>query len=87
MAKKKSRKKRSRKAPKMHPAVAPAATSTTADVARVEEVKKSAGTTQTGTTTSEDLRQEYWYVYNDLKRIAVVAGALFAVMIGLSFFL
>ena len=37
--------------------------------------------------TGEQLREEYWYVYNDLKRIVVIAGALFALLIILSFFL
>jgi len=38
-------------------------------------------------TTSQELREEYWYVYNDLKRIAVLAGTLLVVLIGLSFVL
>ncbi len=37
--------------------------------------------------TGKQLREEYWYVYNDLKRIAVISGVLFAILIILSFFL
>lgn len=32
-----------------------------------------------------DFREQYTYVYQDLKRIAILAGAMFAVLIILSF--
>ncbi len=31
-----------------------------------------------------DLREEYWYVAADLKRIAIIAAAMMVVMIGLA---
>lgn len=35
----------------------------------------------------DELREEYWYVANDLKRILVIASTLFVVLIVLSFVL
>jgi hypothetical protein len=35
--------------------------------------------------TGIDLAEQYSYVYDDLKRIAILAGTLFAVLIALSF--
>ncbi len=84
MAKKKSRKKRSRRAPQMYPKGAPTTSATRSAPPRTQVAatpEREATTTMSG----DELREEYWYVYNDLKRIAVVAGALFAILIALSF--
>jgi hypothetical protein len=35
--------------------------------------------------TGIDFAEQYSYVYDDLKRIAILAGALFAILIALSF--
>jgi len=88
LAKKKSRKGRARRAPKMYPKGAP--TSSTVRAGRAQrEVEDTAATTTSATAsaTSQELREEYWYVYNDLKRIAVLAGTLLVILIGLSFIL
>ena len=37
------------------------------------------------TMSGAEWREEYWYVYNDLKRIAMLAGTLLAILIVLSF--
>ena len=67
----------------MYPKGAPTSTSV-----RVEDMVAS-GEMQTSrpvrTLSGEELRQEYWYVYNDLRRIAIIAGALFVVLIVLAF--
>jgi hypothetical protein len=86
MAKKKSRKGRARKAPKMYPKGAPTSTSVKAGGPKQSVDEPSASTTR-ATATGKELREEYWYVYNDLKRIAMVAGTLLAVLIVLSFFI
>lgn len=81
---KKSRRGRSRRAPKMYPKGAP--TSSTVKVGRAgPQPKEPSVQEKTSTLTSDELREEYWYVYNDLKRIGAVAGVLFAVLIVLSF--
>lgn len=35
--------------------------------------------------TGESLAEQYAYVYDDLKRIAILAGAMFAILVALSF--
>jgi hypothetical protein len=35
--------------------------------------------------TGESLAEQYAYVYDDLKRIAILAGAMFAILITLAF--
>ncbi|MFQ5859487.1 MAG: hypothetical protein ACE5LU_28140 [Anaerolineae bacterium] len=81
---KKSRKGRYRRPPQMYPKGAP--TSSSVKVGRPgQKVRGTPARESTSLRSSDELRAEYWYVYNDLKRIAVVAGALFAILIGLSF--
>ncbi|MFQ5592910.1 MAG: hypothetical protein ACE5HA_02045 [Anaerolineae bacterium] len=87
MAKKKSRRGRARRAPKMYPKGAPTSSTIRAGRAQREEESTDTTTPATAPATSQELREEYWYVYNDLKRIAVVAGTLFVILIGLSFVL
>ncbi len=81
---KKSSKKRARRAPKMYPKGAPTSSSVRARPA-VREVAEEPVRQAPSKTSSEDLREEYWYVYNDLKRIALISSTLFAILIGLSF--
>lgn len=84
----KSRKGRSRRAPKMYPKGAPTSSSVkVGQQVEVREEEERAASETSSTMTSQELREEYWYVYNDLKRIGMVAGTLFAVLIVLSFFL
>lgn len=78
---KKSRK--SRRAPKMYPKGAP--TSSTVRVAPGQEQVEEEEPEDQSTLTSSELRDEYWYVYNDLKRIVAISGVLFAVLIVLAF--
>lgn len=86
MARKKSRRGRARQTPRMYPRGAP--TSSSVKIGRQQrEVDEAVAPTAPAPTTGQELREEYWYVYNDLRRIAVVAGALFVILIGLSFFL
>jgi hypothetical protein len=80
---KKSRKARARRAPRMYPKGAP--TSSTARARpREDQVPEEEPEVET-TLTSSELRDEYWYVYNDLKRIATIAGVLFGLLIVLAF--
>ena len=79
MAKKSRRAKRSVKKGRGVPAVrpkqpvsAPGPVATKATVARAEEK-------------ATELAEEYRYVYSDLKRIAILAGTMLAVLIVLSF--
>lgn len=83
---KKSRKGRSRRAPKMYPKGAPTSSSVKMRQ-RQEVVEEKSPRETTSTLTSDELREEYWYVYNDLKRIAAISGVLFAILIGLTFVL
>ena len=48
------------------------------------EEKTSSGIRPSGATDA-DLAAQYYYVYSDLKRIAVLAGTMFAILILLSF--
>jgi hypothetical protein len=48
-----------------------------------ETVKNQAG--KPGASSAAQLGSQYAYVYDDLKRIAIIAGALFAVLVVLSF--
>lgn len=81
---KKSSKRRPRRAPKMYPKGAPTSSSVKARPSAQTAEEKPTGDKATRAT-SEELREEYWYVYNDLKRIVVISGVLFAILIGLSF--
>lgn len=76
MAKKKSRRARRRRAPKV--AARPEAVSTPGEAKKV----KAAGPTRGA---SIDFAEQYGYLYDDLKRIAILAGTMFAVLILLSF--
>lgn len=86
MARNKSRAGRYRQVPGTYPRGAPTSGSVRVRRARGEVEESRLPKTST-TLTSDELREEYWYVYNDLKRIAVVAGTLFAILIVLSFFI
>lgn len=84
---KKSAKRRPRRAPKMYPKGAPTSSSVKSR-SPVEKAKKPAsGKTEKETMSAEELREEYWYVYNDLKRIAAISGVLFGILIILTFVL
>jgi hypothetical protein len=78
---KKSRK--ARRAPKMYPKGAP--TSSTVRMAPGQDEVEVEEPEAQATLTSSELRDEYWYVSNDLKRIAMISGILFAVLIVLAF--
>lgn len=68
----------------MYPKGAP--TSSTVKVGRpIETVKQIPSRETRSTMSGDELREEYWYVYNDLKRIAVISGVLFAILIALAF--
>lgn len=84
MAKKKKKrdKRQKRSAPRMHPKAAPPAASRPKKTA----VGKAAPTSVAHITES-DLSTQYAYVMQDLKRIGVLAGSLFAFLIALSFVL
>ncbi len=76
MAKKKSRRARRRRAPKV--AARPEAVSTRGEAKKVSTAGPAAGTTT-------DFAEQYGYVYDDLKRIGILAGTMFAILILLSF--
>jgi hypothetical protein len=76
MASKKSRRARRRRAQRV--VAAPERVST-----RKEERKVRAD--EPGRGTAIDLAEQYGYVYDDLKRIAILAGTMFAILILLSF--
>lgn len=86
MARKKLRKGRARRSPQMYPKGAPTSSSVKIERQR-RESDETVAPTAPAPATGQELREEYWYVYNDLKRIAIVAGTLFVILIGLSFFL
>jgi aspartate/methionine/tyrosine aminotransferase len=54
-------------------------------VSGAEKVVKSEGGPGLARATGESLAEQYAYVYDDLKRIAILAGAMFAILIALSF--
>lgn len=83
MGKKKSRKGRARQAPRMYPKGVPTPKSGRPSEAVEDQPGRATGVAMTGA----QLQEQYWYVYNDLKRIAMVAGTLFAILIVLSFFI
>jgi hypothetical protein len=74
---KKSRRSRSKRASKR------AARKVTTPAA-MERSAKGLGT-QVEATGAQGLAEQYTYVYDDLKRIAVLAGTLLALLVGLSF--
>ena len=76
MSKKKSRRARRRRTERDAPG--PEAV---AMPAKIEKVTAEGYPRPTGI----DLAEQYSYVYDDLKRIAILAGTLFAVLIALSF--
>ncbi len=76
MTRKKSRRARRRRAARA--AARPESVPT-----QVEERKVKAAEPTRATTT--DFAKQYGYVYDDLKRIAILAGAMFAILIALSF--
>ena len=83
MAKKKKRSKRQkRSAPRMHPKAAPPSASRSAKAAPGK-----AAPTSVAHIAESDLGTQYAYVVQDLKRIGVLAGSLFAFLIALSFVL
>lgn len=87
MARKKSRRGRARRAPSMYPKGAPTSSSVRPGQRQRDDFEPASASTKPESLTGEELREEYWYVYNDLKRIAMVAGVLFVILIGLSFFI
>lgn len=72
---KKSRRARRRRTAKA--AVKPKSPSELEGRANVEELRPSRATTAS-------LAEQYGYVYDDLRRIAILAGAMFAILIALS---
>ena len=83
-AKKRSKKKRSIPAGRSRqPALAPSPTAaaTTKETAALAEAKAA----RLAEEKAAKLSEEYRYVYADLKRIAILAGAMLAVLIILSF--
>jgi hypothetical protein len=76
MAKKKSRRARRRRATRATPG--PVAVPTPARSKKVEAARSTRAT-------AIDFAEQYGYVYDDLKRIAILAGTLFAILIALSF--
>ncbi len=73
--------KRSRRGRRRRAARA-AASSETEATRRQGKKDEGTGLATTGTI---DFGEQYSYVYDDLKRIAILAGAMFAVLIALSF--
>lgn len=76
MAKKRSRRARRRRAARA--AARPEAVSTPVEARKVKATEPMVATTT-------DFGKQYGYVYDDLKRIAILAGAMFAILIALSF--
>ena len=76
MAKKRTR--RARRARAKRAAQEPEAASTPVEREKVN----AAGSAEA---TAIDFAEQYGYVYEDLKRIAILAGTLFAILIALSF--
>jgi aspartate/methionine/tyrosine aminotransferase len=54
-------------------------------VSGAEKAVKVGGSPGLARATGESLAEQYAYVYDDLKRIAILAGAMFAILIALSF--
>ncbi|HID85937.1 MAG TPA: hypothetical protein EYP55_00990 [Anaerolineae bacterium] len=81
-ARRKARKKRRIPRPVPRGVSAPAPV---APAARRAEVPQEAALP--GRRTAADFREQYHHVYQDLKRIAILAGAIFAMLIILSFVL
>lgn len=75
--------RKSRRAPKMYPRGAPTS-STVRTGPRPAQVEQEEVEEQAKLSSSE-LRDEYWYVYNDLRRILMISSVLFAVLIVLAF--
>ncbi|MFQ6059079.1 MAG: hypothetical protein ACE5MB_09415 [Anaerolineae bacterium] len=90
MAKKSRRARRKarkgRRARRSFPRGAPTST-TVSPVAVPREVRVPQEMALPSQRTAVDFREEYYYVYQDLKRIALLAGTMFAVLIILSFVL
>lgn len=76
MAKRKSRRARRRRAARVAPR-----SEATSSLAKERKVKA----TEPKGSTSIDFAKQYAHVYDDLKRIAILAGAMFAVLVALSF--
>jgi hypothetical protein len=74
---KKSRRARSRRASKKGARTATAPSPT--------EATLRTPATQARATAAQGFSEQYAYVYDDLKRIAILAGTLFAVLVALSF--
>ena len=68
----------------MYPKGAPTSTSVKVQGA-AETSEEKIPRQKKSTLSADELREEYWYVYNDLKRIALIAGVLFALLIVLAF--
>lgn len=75
MAKKKSRRARRKRAVR----------ATRTGAAASAGLEKKAAAPGPARATAMDFAEQYDYVYDDLKRIAVLAGAMFAILIALSF--
>jgi hypothetical protein len=74
---KKSRRARRKRTPKK---TAPTATAVSPTGERAETRPA-----ETGSTSAQAFAEQYSYVYSDLKRIAILAGSLLAVLVALSF--
>jgi hypothetical protein len=54
---------------------------------RVRRVRRSSGQTTSHITSEEELREEYAYVLQDLRRVFILAAAMFALLITLNILL
>jgi hypothetical protein len=77
MAKRSRRARRRKRAPKT--------TARTATVPSPTGTRAETQTTGAGSTSAQGFAEQYAYVYSDLKRIAILAGSLLAVLVALSF--
>lgn len=61
--------------------------SSSAEVANTSSTVAAAPVTKTGFTRASEFNPDYSYVRKDLKRIGILAGSFFVVLVLLSFFL
>ena len=54
---------------------------------KVRRVRRSSGQTSARITSEEELREEYTYVLQDLRRVFLLAGAMFLLLIMLNLLL